>query len=133
MIWGLDTNVVVRFLVRDDADQAQKVYTLFKKLEKNREKAYLSLLVILETIWVLESAYQYERTEILSALGDLMEIAFIICESDEILTPFFDEAKLSSCDLADLLIAHVAQANQCQKVFTFDKKASRHRFFELLK
>ena len=133
MIWGLDTNVVVRFFVRDDEKQAQLVYALFKKIEKSREKAYLPLLVILETIWVLESAYRYERNEILNALKDLREMTFMEYESDETVVKFIEEAEISAYDLSDLLIAHAAKSNGCHKVFTFDKKASRHNLFELVK
>ena len=54
---ALDTNVLVRFLVRDDEKQAQIVYARFKQAESAREVLFVSLLVVLETIWVLESAY----------------------------------------------------------------------------
>lgn len=132
MIWGLDTNIVVRFLVKDDEAQAQRVYALFKKIEKNREKAYLSLLVIQETIWVLESAYHYKRDNIIDAIKDFKELSFIKCESEEVIIKFLEDAEKSSCDLSDLLIAHILKSNGCDKAYTFDKKASKHAFFELL-
>lgn len=132
MILGLDTNVVVRFLVKDDEIQAQKVYALFKKIEKNKGKAYLSLLVIQETIWVLESAYDFEKSDILNAIKDFKELSFIICESTETVLQFLEDAETSSYELSDLLIAYSSKTNGCDKVYTFDKKASKHALFELL-
>ena len=54
---ALDTNVIIRFLVRDDEKQAKTVYARLKKAEATRERLFIPLLVLLETIWVLDSAY----------------------------------------------------------------------------
>ncbi len=49
---ALDTNVIVRFLVRDDEEQALCVYKRFKQAEKKRESLFIPLTVLLETIWI---------------------------------------------------------------------------------
>ena len=54
---AIDTNVLVRFLVNDDRVQSAKVRQLFAIAERERAMFYVALLVLLETIWVLESAY----------------------------------------------------------------------------
>ena len=54
---ALDTNVLVRFLVKDDAEQAQLVYTLFKQAENQKQQLFVPILVVLETIWVLQAVY----------------------------------------------------------------------------
>ena len=56
---ALDTNVIIRFLVRDDKQQAEIVYRLFKRVERKNETLFVPLLVVLETLWVLESVYEY--------------------------------------------------------------------------
>lgn len=55
---ALDTNVLIRFLVQDDVNQADK---LFSKAEQNKEVLFVPLLVVLEVIWVLQSAYSVTR------------------------------------------------------------------------
>jgi predicted nucleic-acid-binding protein len=65
---ALDTHVLVRFLVKDDAHQASVVYGLFKQSEDRQEP----LLVVLETIWVLQSIYGIADEDIVSAINQLL-------------------------------------------------------------
>ena len=74
---ALDTNVIVRFLVRDDEQQAQAVYARLKQAEAARETLFVPLLVVLETIWVLESVYDKSRQEILDSLEDLSNFSIL--------------------------------------------------------
>ena len=60
---ALDTNVIIRFLVRDDKQQAEIVYRLFKRVERKNETLFVPLLVVLETLWVLESVYDNANQE----------------------------------------------------------------------
>ena len=55
---ALDTNVLVRFLVKDDEQQAELVRVLFMEAEQRKEPLLVPLLVVLELIWVLESVYE---------------------------------------------------------------------------
>ena len=68
---GVDTNILVRFLVGDDVKQANKVYALFKKVEDEKNELFVPSLVILELIWVLESAYEFDRFDILDSINQL--------------------------------------------------------------
>ena len=130
---SLDTNVLVRFLVRDDQEQADKVYELFKQTEVEKGTLHISNLVILELMWVLESAYQIERNDIISSLDKLILIPLFSFENHSALQGFLIDAPGSSYDLSDLLIAHTAKSCDADVVLTFDKKASRHPLFEMLK
>ena len=130
---ALDTNVIVRFLVRDDEKQAQAVYTRFKQAESAREALYVPLLVVLETIWVLESAYGKSRKEILDAFDELKSMPILRFEKDQVLQSLLSEGRKSNVDLSDLLIALAAQSCGCSGAITFDKKASAFTFFGLLK
>ncbi len=58
---ALDTNVLVRFLVQDDEIQASKVDQLFASAEQGKETLFIPLLVVLELIWVLQSAYGVQK------------------------------------------------------------------------
>ena len=130
---GIDTNILVRFLVGDDADQAQVVYNLFKKIELNKTELFVSLLVVLELIWVLESVYQIEKNHIIDSLADLILMPILKFENIETIQKFIISARNGRYDLSDLLIAHASESYGCEAVFTFDKKASKYSLFELIK
>lgn len=130
---GIDTNILVRFLVGDDETQARKVYDLFKKAEAARSELFVPLLVILELIWVLESVYAIPRHEILDALRELLLMPVLNFEHRPALHHFIQAAQESTYDLSDLLIAHAAKAQGCEVVMTFDRKAARFELFELVR
>jgi len=65
---GIDTNVLVRFLVRDDEAQFEKARRLIKREVGAGENVFVNLLVLLETEWVLRSRYFLRKTEIIDAL-----------------------------------------------------------------
>ncbi len=129
---ALDTNILVRFLVQDDAQQAEAVYQVFKNAEKNQEVLFVPLLVVLETLWVLESVYEISRKEILDALDGLLLMPILKFQTIEVIFGFIDSARQTANDLSDLLIAHAAKDSGCRSVLTFDKKASKFPLFELL-
>ena len=130
---AVDTNIIVRFLVRDDREQSEVVYRRLKQAEMERESLFVPLLVILETIWVLESAYGKSRLEILESMEDLRRMRVFNFERDEVIERVLSEGKTFKGDLADLLIAHSAQSSGCDAGITFDKDAAKLPFFRLLK
>ncbi len=130
---AVDTNILIRFLVGDDNIQAQAVYKLLKDAESKNEELFVPLLVIMELIWVLESVYRIERTELLDSVSDLLIMPVLTFDRVEALQNFLVDAKNSSYDLSDLLIAHCAKDSGCETVYTFDKKASKYELFSLVK
>ena len=129
---GIDTNMLVRFLVGDDTRQANKVYKLFKKAEEEKTEFFVPSLVVLELIWVLESAYDIDRSNIIDTISQLVLMPIFQFENLSAIQKFVVEAQESKFDLSDLLIAQTADANGCETVFTFDKKASKYKLFDLL-
>ena len=129
---ALDTDVLVRFLVRDEKKQAEIVYRLFKRAESRNEPFFVSLLVVLEIIWVLESVYEIPREEIRGSLQKLLLMPILIFEAQSALQRTLSSAQTNKIDLADLLIAHSAKFSNCDGVLTFDKKASKFALFEQL-
>ena len=129
---AIDTNVLVRFLVNDDEHQGELVYERFRDAEVNSEVLFIPLLVILETIWVLESAYEATRKEIVGSFSDLMQMPIFEFEALAAVQGMVISAKMSSTDLTDILIGQSARVSGCASVLTFDKKASRIDLFELI-
>lgn len=129
-----DTNMIIRFLVRDDEKQAKLVYRRLRKAESDRTQIFISLAVVLETIWVLESAHDKTRREILEAIGDMRQMPVFSFEKDEVIERLMNDGqRFNKADLSDLLIAYTAQSCGCSKGETFGKGAATLPFFALLK
>ena len=129
---ALDTNILVRFLTGDDKQQAKTVYNLFKKAESAKQELFIPLTVVLELLWVLESVYNISRNEILDSISEMLLMPILKFEGLPALQQFILSAQESKYDLSDLLIAHNAKNSGCEKILTFDKKASKFNLFELL-
>jgi predicted nucleic-acid-binding protein len=129
---ALDTNVIVRFLVRDDLRQAEQIYRLFREAETEKQTFHVPLLVILETIWVLGSVYQVPRADILEAINDILYLPIFKFEAQAALKHFLVASHESNADLSDILIACSAKRSGCETVLSFDKKAATFELFELI-
>ncbi|MBU0479970.1 MAG: PIN domain-containing protein [Proteobacteria bacterium] len=127
---GVDTNILVRFLVGDDDRQTKKVYTIFKQAESAKNQLFVPLLVVLELLWVLDSVYSIPRNKILDCLSELILMPVLKFESHTTIQEFISTSQKSKHDLADLLIAHSAISQGCERIITFDKKAGRFELFE---
>lgn len=130
---AVDTNILVRFLVRDDENQAEAARKRFNEAETRRERLKIPLLVVLETIWVLESAYDKTRSEILDAIRDMRQMPVFDFEADRVVEGLLHDGPKHKTDLADIMIAHAAKATGCESGITFDKGAAKLPFFSLLK
>ena len=130
---GIDTNILVRFLVGDDEPQAKMVYNIFKKAEASKQELFVPLLVILELIWVLESVYEIKRKEIIVAISELLLMPILKFEHQAALQQLTHKALKNRLDISDLLIAHSAKEQGCETIITFDKKASKYSLFEMAK
>ncbi|NTW54957.1 MAG: type II toxin-antitoxin system VapC family toxin [Chlorobaculum sp.] len=130
---ALDTNILVRFLVNDDKLQAEKVYHLFREAESQKEVFLVPSPVVLELLWVLQSAYAVSRDEILDALEHLLLLPILEFDRQPAVRAFVSDARKNTCDLSDLFIAHSATlSGSSETVLTFDKKAARSPLFILL-
>ena len=63
---GIDTNVLVRLLMRDDAEQFARAQELIRRESDAKRPVLISLLVMLETEWVLRSCYKLSKNDILA-------------------------------------------------------------------
>lgn len=129
---AVDTNILVRFLVRDDEEQAETARKRIKEAELRRERLKIPLLVVLETIWVLESAYDKTRSEILAAIRDMRQMSVFEFEDEQVVEGLLDDGFKHKADLADIMIAHAAIATGCETVITFDKSAAKLPSFSML-
>ncbi len=130
---ALDTNILVRLLVKDDEQQLTKISGLFSQLEQNNDNAFVPLLVILEVNWVLSAFYEVARAEIIENLLMLLSTPILQVERHNELKKLLINARDNNYDLSDLLIAMRCEIEQALPVMTFDKRASKYTSFERLK
>ena len=129
---AVDTNILVRFLVGDDPVQSEKVKTFLQNAEKRGLVLFISIPVLLETIWVLESSYCCPRSEILNAIEQLILMPIFRFEAPERVKDMIQQARENKMELADLLIGLTARDAGCDVSLTFDKDASKSSLFEYL-
>ena len=120
---GLDTNVLVRFLVRDDEEQFARAERLIRRSANAGEPVFISLLVLLETEWVLRSRYKLDKSEILGAFSELLSSMDLSFEDE----PSIEEAlflwKDSPAQFADCLIGARHRTLGCAATASFDSDA----------
>ena len=129
---GIDTHLLVRFLINDDEIQAKAVFKIFKDTEDNNDFLFVSILVVLELIWVLKAVYKLSRSQIVLAIENLISMPILKLERLEAIHKMVTDSKQNNNDLSDLLIAHCSAISGCEKILTFDKKASKHKLFAQL-
>jgi predicted nucleic-acid-binding protein len=108
---GIDTDVLVRLLIADDANQTRRARRLVETSLGRNEPVLVSLLVMIETEWVLRSRYELEKTEILAVLQRLLEARELTFEDEPAIEEALFHWKDSPAGFTDCLIA------------TFDAKA----------
>jgi predicted nucleic-acid-binding protein len=122
---GIDTNVLVRFLVRDDEPQFSRAQRLIQREYRRGNPIFVSLLVLLETEWVLRSRYTLGKSEILRAFSGLLESVEITIEDEPSVERALFLWKDSSGDFADCLIGTRHLQLGCRATASFDNRALR--------
>lgn len=128
---GLDTNVLVRYIMQDDVAQAAVATALLESLTAE-SPGYVTQVVMVELFWVLTSAYRLTRGQAAQALELLLQSRELRFERGDELKVALRTYKQSSADFPDCLIAQVASAEGCVRVMTFDRNAAKVAGMELL-
>ena len=120
---GVDTNVLVRYLIRDDQSQYEKARRLIVREVSKGEPVLVSLLVLLESEWVLRSRYELPKSEIVAAFSALLDTADLAFEDEPSVEHAIYLWKDSSADFADCLIDARNLRLGCRATATFDGRA----------
>lgn len=118
---GLDTNVLVRFLVEDDLKQTERAAALIEAAVAADERLYVSDVVLCELVWVLGAAYGFRRSEIAAALSELARARHLRFDSSDRITRCVRAFEDGRGDFADYLIREHAREAGCDQVATFDR------------
>jgi predicted nucleic-acid-binding protein len=129
---GIDTNVLIRYLVQDDATQAKAATTFIEQHCTADDPGFVGHIVFCELAWVLESNYAQSRMQIATIIEELLQVVQMQAQDPEIIWRALNDYKKSNVDFPDHLLARINDSNGCDTTFTFDKKAAKQTGFELL-
>jgi predicted nucleic-acid-binding protein len=129
---GLDTNVVVRYLTQDDPVQSRKANTIIDAALAGGERIHLDTVVLCELVWVLRSAYGYDRSTVADTLGKLLEAAQLSIDDRDRLRDATGRYATGTGDFADYVLALRNLNAGCDKTLTFDRAHRKGDLFKLL-
>ncbi|MGA9476008.1 MAG: type II toxin-antitoxin system VapC family toxin [Terriglobales bacterium] len=129
---GLDTNIVVRYLTHDDPAQTAAATRVIESFSQN-SPGFLSLIVIAELVWVLETSYRFKKNEVERVLDTLLRSKELVIERSEIVAQALRTFSTSRADFVDCLIERCSHAAECQSTLTFDRSAAGTAGMKLLR
>jgi predicted nucleic-acid-binding protein len=129
---GLDTNILLRLFIEDDPTQTACARTAVRSAVEMGRAVFVNLVVLVEFIWVMESVFRKQRSEIAVFLEALVENSALTVESEQHIRKVIPLYRDRGFDFADLLIGEINRETGCSATYTFDRKAARLAHFQLL-
>jgi predicted nucleic-acid-binding protein len=129
---GLDTNILVRYLTQDDPVQSAKATEILELRLTPKNPGFVSVVALVETIWVLDRAYGLRAQEIATAVERLLQVEVLTLENEQEVFTAMVALKQGRGSFADALMAELGARAGCTRTLTFDQKADRLPGFELV-
>lgn len=121
---GLDTNVLVRYVMQDDARQAARATALIESFSAE-EPGFVPVVTVVELVWVLAGSYGLARAQVAAALEALLRAKELVVERADIVTQALKRYGTGGADFADALIERLAVSAGCTATMTFDAGAAK--------
>jgi len=128
----LDTNVIVRFILKDEKNQAEKAKKFLEKTVENKEKLVVSSLVIAEVIYVLEKFSQASKEEISKIITSFLNLPIIEVEQKKILLLALNLYPKLNIDFVNCYHIAFCQVFEIKEVVSFDKDFKKTSFVKLV-
>ena len=128
---GLDTNVLVRYIMQDDPRQSPKATAIVESLE-GVSSAYITLVSMVELVWVLTASFELTRAQVSQALDGIIRTKQFKIENADQVVRALRVFKSGKSDFADCLIERSANSAGCVKTITFDVEAAKHAGMTLI-
>ena len=125
---GLDTNVLARYLLRDDPAQAARAA---QELERD-DRFFIGAIVLCELVWVLETGYAFERSDIAAAVEKILATAQFEIEDKDLALSALQDFRRTLADFSDCLIWRRNRAAGVVETLTFDRTLKGLEGFRLL-
>ncbi len=119
---GLDTNVLVRYVMQDDPRQSARATRLVESLTAEGP-GFVPLVALVEVVWVLAGSYGLTRVQVATVLETLLRSKELVLDRADIVTQALNRFAGGGADFADALIERIAAAAGCEQTMTFDAGA----------
>jgi predicted nucleic-acid-binding protein len=129
---GLDTNVLVRYLVQDDPGQSRKAIQVIAKQCTRDNPGFINRIALCELVWVLESAYGYSKDTIVAVLEKLLRTSQLKIEDVQAAWTAFRVYQKGKADFADCLMGTTNRLEGCETTVTLDQAARKLEGFRVI-
>lgn len=129
---GLDTNVLVRYLVQDDERQHALASEVMHQRCTPDAPCQVSVVVLCELCWVLERCYDVDRDGIAEVIEQLLDVAQLVVADRVAVREALANFRAGNADFPDHLIAWLNREAGADVTVTFDRRAGKQPHFELL-
>ncbi|OIO82972.1 MAG: VapC toxin family PIN domain ribonuclease [Gallionellaceae bacterium CG1_02_60_948] len=120
---GLDTNVLVRYLAQDDKAQSTVATKLIEQTLSVSNPGFISVVSLVEVVWVLEGCYGSTRDEVVDIVERLLRVKQLQVQDAEVVWQAVRVFRNGKADFADCLIEREGSAHGCDHTISFDKTA----------
>jgi predicted nucleic-acid-binding protein len=129
---GLDTNVILRYLLQDNPDQTRKANRIVDRQLNEQAPGFISLVTVLEIVWVLRSLLKRNPSQIASHLESLLAADSLEVQNEQQVFEAVFALKRGTGEFEDALIGALNARAGCTHTLTFDRKATRLPHFQLI-
>ena len=119
---GLDTNVLVRYVMQDDPRQSPRATRLIESLSAD-EPGFVPVVALVELVWVLSGSYALDRAQVATVLDTLLRSKELVVDRADLVTQALQRFGAGGADFADALIERIAAAAGCSATMSFDAGA----------
>jgi len=128
---GLDTNLVIRYLVQDDPEQAAIACRIFEEEISASNKGHICPIVLCEIVWVLLRSYKQKKDKIITIIRTLLLASNIETQHGDSAWRALGDYEKGNADFSDYYIAHLNKECGASFTLTFDRNAAKSRFLKL--
>ncbi|MFH1020193.1 MAG: type II toxin-antitoxin system VapC family toxin [Pseudomonadota bacterium] len=129
---GLDTNVLVRYIVQDEVEQSLAATVLIEGGEQAGKTFFINQIVLCEVVWVVKRCYSAGRDDIGRMVEQILRTASFRVQRSEEAWSALNLYRKTPADFADCLIACGNRAAGCTATATFDRQAAQTAGFCLV-
>jgi predicted nucleic-acid-binding protein len=126
---ALDTNILLRHLAEPDSKQGKLATTTLEETLTRNELGFLSVITIVELIWVMRRHYGVLPEEMRSIIAEVASLPQLVLEHDHAIRRALQS---NHADLADVILHEIGREADCQRMLTFDRKFAQLEGVELL-
>ena len=128
---GIDTNLLIRMAMQDDPIQSAKVDLFLASLSR-QEVGFISLVTLIESVWVLGKRYNRSKPDIVRFVQELLDAPELTMEKEVAVSQALQRFKTSTADFADCLIERLGALAGCRETVTVDRNASKFAGMRLI-